>query len=274
MDRRGNSTRRDDVEGGTLLEDFVESVRNLPNEMQRNLELIRSLDSSCREEAMELADCEKAYLHSAEKAVMNAGRSENVKKVVEELNLELMEEICTKRDRATQIMDEKIAIVQQTQHLVEAHMLRLSKDVLTLDEKLKLIAAEKMNIEAPTIRNGDEVAVRLEPGEDMWVLARVIEYDSAAGTFHVLDEDDTSHSYELDEVNVIHLESSHTPVRRSEHVLAVYPDTTSFYPATIIQPSRRGGGQGYVGVQFDDDADETGMTPQRQIPAMHVIRVS
>ncbi len=28
-----------------------------------------------------------------------------------------------------------------------------------------------------------------------------------------------------------------------------------------------------MGVQFDDDADETGMTPQRQIPAMHVIRV-
>ncbi len=28
-----------------------------------------------------------------------------------------------------------------------------------------------------------------------------------------------------------------------------------------------------MGVQFADDADETGMTPQRQIPAMHVIRV-
>ncbi len=28
-----------------------------------------------------------------------------------------------------------------------------------------------------------------------------------------------------------------------------------------------------MGVQFADDADETGITPQRQIPAMHVIRV-
>ncbi len=45
--------------------------------------------------------------------------NQNVKKVVEELNPELMEEIQTRRCRATQIVDEKIAIVEQTQHLVE-----------------------------------------------------------------------------------------------------------------------------------------------------------
>ncbi len=28
-----------------------------------------------------------------------------------------------------------------------------------------------------------------------------------------------------------------------------------------------------MGVQFADDADDTGLTPQRQVPAMHVIRV-
>ncbi len=45
--------------------------------------------------------------------------NQNVKKVVEELNPESMEEIQTRRCRATQIVDEKIAIVEQTRHLVE-----------------------------------------------------------------------------------------------------------------------------------------------------------
>ncbi len=57
------------------------------------------------------------YLRSS--LSLSLSTNQNAKKVVEELNPELMEEIRVKRERATQIVDEKIAIVQQTQHLVE-----------------------------------------------------------------------------------------------------------------------------------------------------------
>ena len=61
---------------------------------------------------------------------------------------------------------------------------------------------------------------------------------------------------------------------KGEEVLAVYPDTTSFYTATVTQPPRRGGAAGPTCccVQFVDDADETGITPDRQVPLRYVIR--
>ena len=58
---------------------------------------------------------------------------------------------------------------------------------------------------------------------------------------------------------------------RGEEVLAVYPDTTSFYPAQVAQAKK-----GVVGVhvQFDgDDIDGFGLVPVRIIPVKYVIRM-
>ena len=77
-------------------------------------------------------------------------------------------------------------------------------------------------------------------------------------------------------------------------VVAVYPDTTSFYPATVSQvlnfsyslslyelhitlfitkAPRRGamGSEPSLTVQFHGDADEMGLTPHRTVPLKYVI---
>eukprot|EP01084_Bolivina_argentea_P040388 74657_1 len=52
-------------------------------------------------------------------------------------------------------------------------------------------------------------------------------------------------------------------------VMAMYPRTTSFYPATVSAPAPRRDSNGLemVEVQFDDDEDEYGELPKISIPA-------
>ena len=60
---------------------------------------------------------------------------------------------------------------------------------------------------------------------------------------------------------------------RGDSVFAVYPDTTSFYPATITQTARKvSGGGGFVMVQFVDDSDEHGVTHEKAVLLQYLMR--
>lgn len=59
---------------------------------------------------------------------------------------------------------------------------------------------------------------------------------------------------------------------KGDAVLAVYPDTTSFYQATVTQPPRKvSGGRNFVMVSFVDDSDEHGITHDKAVPLQHVM---
>jgi hypothetical protein len=79
---------------------------------------------------------------------------------------------------------------------------------------------------------------------------------------------------------------------KGDVVFCVYPDTTSFYQATVVQAPRKnqqimmsggGGGPGanpnanaggttsFVMVNFVDDSDEYGVTHDKAVPLQHVI---
>jgi hypothetical protein len=296
MDRGG----RNSTGGGTYIEEFLDAIANVPNEVKRNLELMRALDKSAREMGHDLNDTEKKFLQSAKKKLKEKGDEPGAipKQIADDPAA--LAEIDLKRAKCYQMADEKIAIADQTAEMVEVHMTRLRNDLIAFEEKLK--ASGGYNTVGA--RPGDEVAIRLDPSEDLWVLARVLDYDAETGIYGVLDEDDNSKTYELSEINVIHLESTHSRLSKQDEVLAVYPDTTSFYKATVMQPPRRSGGQGFAMVQFavsekllfkfclsflpvcleewhsrlsfshpQDDADEYGNTPQRQVPALHVVKL-
>jgi len=50
--------------------------------------------------------------------------------------------------------------------------------------------------------------------------------------------------------------------------MAVYPDTTSFYEATVAKPAKidlKSGAGGVVEVNFKDDHDEFGIIPERPV---------
>jgi hypothetical protein len=69
--------------------------------------------------------------------------------------------------------------------------------------------------------------------------------------------------------------------QKGDSVLAVYPDTTSFYPATIVSgPPRKNANASnsttpaaaaVVVVNFLDDSDEFGITHDKVVPLDHVM---
>ena len=60
---------------------------------------------------------------------------------------------------------------------------------------------------------------------------------------------------------------------RGDVIYAVYPDTTSFYQATVVQSLRKSSGGGsFVMVNFVDDSDEHGVTHDKAVLLKHVMR--
>lgn len=61
---------------------------------------------------------------------------------------------------------------------------------------------------------------------------------------------------------------------RGDVIYAVYPDTTSFYQATVVQSLRKStsGGGSFVMVHFVDDSDEHGLTHDKAVLLKHVMR--
>jgi hypothetical protein len=66
-------------------------------------------------------------------------------------------------------------------------------------------------------------------------------------------------------------------LRAGDVVYAVYPDTTSFYQATVVQAPRKQPGTGapsassFVMVNFVDDSDEFGITHDKAVPLKHIM---
>jgi SGF29 tudor-like domain len=63
-------------------------------------------------------------------------------------------------------------------------------------------------------------------------------------------------------------------LRVGDTVYAVYPDTTSFYQATVVQvpPRKQSGAPGaFVMVTFVDDSDDFGITHDKAIPLKHIM---
>jgi hypothetical protein len=59
---------------------------------------------------------------------------------------------------------------------------------------------------------------------------------------------------------------------KGDVVFAVYPDTTSFYQATVVQAPRKQGISGqFLMVNFVDDADEYGITHDKAVPIQHIM---
>ena len=128
-------------EGGRIfLEDFVEAIALLPNEIRRNFELMKSLDRSSNTVLSDLADCEKRLLQRAKRKLRDAGGATlapgvDRRQIIEDT--ELTAEVESKRYKGQEYVDEKVAIAEQTLELVEAHVLKLDKDLAEFEEHLR-----------------------------------------------------------------------------------------------------------------------------------------
>ncbi|CBJ26523.1 conserved unknown protein [Ectocarpus siliculosus] len=104
-----------------------------------------------------------------------------------------------------------------------------------------------------------------------WILARVVQH-KGYGKVELHDEDDASHVFELPISQVRHLEDLSSDLGKHDKVLAVFPDTTIFYCATVAKDSpRMDGNTKVLVVYFEDDEDANGGHQYRRIPVEHVM---
>ncbi len=100
---------------------------------------------------------------------------------------------------------------------------------------------------------------------DRWILARLHpeEVIAPSKTLALRDEDDPSNVFSSPSHNVIPLSDECDPlITRGSRVLAVFPDTTAFYPATVVFLGRE------AVVCFDEDGEQTRHVARKYIIPM------
>lgn len=282
-----------------VIEDVLESLSNLPNSVKRNFELMRELDLKVHALLAEVNEAEAAIVAKAQRAFEHPSSSklaslENALAQEEKV----LESVMLKRRRCDELQDEKVLIAEQTNDIVLQHIEMMNTELAGLSAHLHSTGEFESSGAA---RPGDEVAVLLdEDDKDAWILARVVRFKPETAVYDVADADDDRKVYELPETRVVPLTDSagrgvvaaphalapvasvlasidgapgDVKISKGDEVFAVYPDTTSFYAATISRPPRRGGDSSMCHVQFNDDADETGLTPDRAVPLKYIIRL-
>jgi hypothetical protein len=128
--------------------------------------------------------------------------------------------------------------------------------------------------EEPAMR-GEQVAAKLQRGDEngCWVLANIIDFNGTH--YEVQDEDDMSKKFVLPRRDVRRLDDNASAFRKGDNVLAVFPDTTSFYNASVAKnpkPPVHPNGNWDVIVRFEDDEDDSGKPPPRRIPGRFVLK--
>lgn len=131
-------------------------------------------------------------------------------------------------------------------------------------------------LDSEPARLGEQVAAKiLRTNENgSWILANTLDFDAATRSYELQDEDDTNRVLHLGFQDVKRLEDTAAHLRRGDDVLAVFPETTSFYRAVVAKnprPPQHGNSFWEVIVRFEDDEDETGKPPPRRVPARFVL---
>lgn len=151
---------------------------------------------------------------------------------------------------------------------------------------------EQAHEEKERAKQGEQVAAKVLNGNEngSWILGNVLDYDPLKDVYEIQDEDDTSRTISLSSKEVRRLEDTTAHFRKGDGVLCVFPDTTSFYRATVARnpkPPPHGNSScmpcwidclcdtgsfahdaclGDLVVRFEDDEDETGVAPPRRVP--------
>jgi hypothetical protein len=253
MSTRGSETI------SAYIEEYLENLASLPNEIRRNFELMRALDKEAADAAKELRDSEKKVLTDMKRKSSRTSK---------EMNMETaLADVKSKRLRVQQMVDEKVQIANQTRDRCDIHLDRLDTELSKFEEILRTSGEFSATGAAP----GEEVAAKVD---DEWILSRVKEYNINTGFYTVADVDDATKNFELPDTEVVILDTER--ISKGEEVFAVYPDTTSFYPAVVTSVPRRNASLQSAPlactVQFNDDADESGVTPDRFVQLRYVIR--
>mmetsp|Transcript_17586 Transcript_17586/g.26451 ORF Transcript_17586/g.26451 Transcript_17586/m.26451 type:complete len:252 (+) Transcript_17586:3-758(+) len=129
-----------------------------------------------------------------------------------------------------------------------------------------------------TAKPGEQVAAKITSLDEngSWILASVVALNRRTNTYQVQDEDDPTKLVELPAARIRRLENEELgyELQKGDRVLAIFPETTSFYRAIVSKtPKRNAQGLIYdVVLKFEDDEDDAGRTPHRRVAVRYVLR--
>ena len=264
----------------TFLEEFFNTVELLPNDMRRDFELLKELDSNSSESLRELTEAEKTCHRAFKKKkqdgealdmTLSTDSTKNFEKDSANKDKDYID-LKNARQRIRQRQNEKVDVAINMLTTVDKFVKKIEQDLVMFENELRGTGGFDRSGAEP----GQEVCIKPEIYENDWILGRVIYFHNDTGYYDIADVDD-SKRYHLPETQVLVLDlaDSSRKLSKGEEVLAIYPDTTSFYPATVSAAPRRNAmsSEPSITVQFQGDSDESGITPNRIVLLKHVVRV-
>ena len=322
----------------SVLEDFLESLTNIPPELKRTTSLLREVDARCVKDQEMLKKAQDDHLDAVTKKASNAAQ----------LGVQVQQH----KKRLDTRMAEKTVLVEQLFDIMKKHTIRLDRDIKNiqglladtgeLDEsgvpdpfaqsdatpstRISTQIPKSVSTTTPATAQsqtpglagtgtpaisqrrasqgpagnapisaadvsrlivGSDVAAKNE--ENLWILARIAEVNAPAGLITIADADNGKESvvsFKSLQVLIDNEDVAHARTRigsgRNRIVMALYPETTAFYEATMVQnpfrcspndPDPNLAGKVCVGCMFNDDADATGVTPKRIVSVKYVFPV-
>ncbi|XP_067837827.1 inhibitor of growth protein 4 isoform X2 [Heptranchias perlo] len=120
---------------GMYLEHYLDSIENLPFELQRNFQLMRDLDQRTEDLKAEIDKLASEY-------VTNARTLSSDQKV------ELVKQIQSAYSKCKTFGDEKVQLAMQTYEMVDKHIRRLDTDLARFEADLKEKQAESSDYDS------------------------------------------------------------------------------------------------------------------------------
>uniref|UniRef100_A0A3Q2VRQ4 Inhibitor of growth family, member 5a n=1 Tax=Haplochromis burtoni TaxID=8153 RepID=A0A3Q2VRQ4_HAPBU len=106
------------------LEHYLDSIENLPCELQRNFTLMRDLDNRTEEKKGEIDKLAEEYIA-------------NVKNLASEQRVEHLQKIQNAYSKCKEFSDDKVQLAMQTYEMVDKHIRRLDADLARFENELK-----------------------------------------------------------------------------------------------------------------------------------------
>ncbi|KAL7531052.1 hypothetical protein ACHAXR_003816 [Thalassiosira sp. AJA248-18] len=122
-----------------------------------------------------------------------------------------------------------------------------------------------------SVQSANLAAIQVTPNSPDWILAKIISHDKSNKMYTLSDEDvQSNQKYTIPDKQVVALKGTErNKWVRGDTIYAVYPDTTSFYHATVSTPPFNG----FVMVHFKDDWDANGVTHEKAVLLQHAMKV-
>ncbi|KAM9461798.1 inhibitor of growth protein 5a [Clarias gariepinus] len=111
------------------LEHYLDSIENLPCELQRNFTLMRELDNRTEEKKGEIDKLAEEYIT-------------NVRNLASEQRVEHLQKIQSAYSKCKEYSDDKVQLAMQTYEMVDKHIRRLDADLARFENELK----EKLDV--------------------------------------------------------------------------------------------------------------------------------